>query len=65
MKPARSQTATDVVVRLKSPWAPGHFYWSLNSLDGCGSTSLSSRVGTHQIRDQSHALKIEITVTTP
>ena len=32
--------------------------WSLNKVSGCGSTSLfSSHAGTHQIRDQSHALE--------
>ena len=32
--------------------------WSLNNVSGCGSTSLfGSRAGTHQIRDQSHALE--------
>ena len=32
--------------------------WSLNNVSGCGSTSLfGSRVGTHQIRDQSRALE--------
>ena len=32
--------------------------WSLNNVSGCGSTSLfGSRVGTHQIRDQSRTLK--------
>ena len=32
--------------------------WSLNKVSGCGSTSLfGSRAGTHQIRDQSHALE--------
>ena len=32
--------------------------WSLNDVSGCDSTSLfGSRAGTHQIRDQSHALE--------
>ena len=32
--------------------------WSLSNVSGCGSTSLfGSRVGTHQIRDQSRALE--------
>ena len=32
--------------------------WSLNNVNGCGSTSLfGSRAGTHQIRDQSRALE--------
>ena len=32
--------------------------WSLNNVSGCGSTSLfGSHAGTHQIRDQSHALE--------
>ena len=32
--------------------------WSLSNVSGCGSTSLfGSRAGTHQIRDQSHALE--------
>ena len=32
--------------------------WSLSNVSGCDSTSLfGSRVGTHQIRDQSHALE--------
>ena len=34
------------------------YLWSLNKVSGCGSTSLfCSRAGTHQIRDQSHALE--------
>ena len=32
--------------------------WSLSKVSGCGSTSLfGSRVGTHQIRDQSRSLE--------
>ena len=31
--------------------------WGLNSFNGHGSTSLGSHAGTHQIRDQSHALE--------
>ena len=32
--------------------------WSLSNVSGCGSTSLfGSCAGTHQIRDQSHALE--------
>ena len=32
--------------------------WSLSNVSGCGSTSLfGSCVGTHQMRDQSHALE--------
>ena len=32
--------------------------WSLINVSGCGSTSLfGSRAGTHQMRDQSHALE--------
>ena len=52
-----SQTATGVMVRLNSPWASGH---------SCGVSIVivvmvvllfGSRAGTHQIRDQSHALE--------
>ena len=37
----RSQTATDVVVRLNSPWAPGHFCGVSIVLVVVCSTSLS------------------------
>ena len=51
-----SQTATFVVVK-QSLGSWSHL-WSLSNVSGCGSTSLfSSRAGTHQIRDQSHALE--------
>ena len=46
---------------LNSPWAPGHFHGVsivIVSHSGCGSTSLfGSHAGTHQIKDQSHALE--------
>ena len=52
-----SQTATIVVVK-QSLGSWSHL-WSLSNVSGCGSTSLlfGSRAGTHQIRDQSHALE--------
>ena len=51
-----SQTATIVVVK-QSLGSWSHL-WSLSNVSGCGSTSLfSSHAGTHQIRDQSHALE--------
>ena len=51
-----SQTATFVVVK-QSLGSWSHL-WSLSNVSGCGSTSLfGSRAGTHQIRDQSHALE--------
>ena len=52
-----SQTATMVVVK-QSLGSWSHLL-SLSSVSGCGSTSLlfGSRAGTHQIRDQSHALE--------
>ena len=50
------QTATDVVAKQSlGSWS---LLWSLNSHNGCGSTSLfGSRAGTRQIRDQSRALE--------
>ena len=54
-----------MVVRLNSLWAPGHF---------CGVTIVlvvvvvllfGSHVGTHEIRDQSHALEDRNDITTP
>ena len=50
------QIATFVVVKLSlGSWS---HLWSLSNVSGCGSTSLfGSRVGTHQIRDQSRALE--------
>ena len=51
-----SQTATIVVVK-RSLVSWSHL-WSLSNVSGCGSTSLfGSHAGTHQIRDQSHALE--------
>ena len=51
-----SQTATIVVVK-QSLGSWSHL-WSLSNVSGCGSTSLfGSHAGTHQIRDQSHALE--------
>ena len=51
-----SQTATIVVIK-QSLGSWSHL-WSLSNVSGCGSTSLfGSRAGTHQIRDQSHALE--------
>ena len=51
-----SQTATIVVIK-QSLGSWSHL-WSLSNVSGCGSTSLfSSHAGTHQIRDQSHALE--------
>ena len=50
-----SQTAAIVVVKQSlGSWS---LLRSLNSHSGCGSTSLGSHAGTHQIRDQSHALE--------
>ena len=50
------QTAAIVVVK-QSLGSWSHM-WSLSNVSGCGSTSLfGSRTGTHQIRDQSHALE--------
>ena len=50
------QTATDVVAKQSlGSWS---LLWSLNSHSGCVSTSpFGSHAGTHQIRDQSHALE--------
>ena len=51
-----SQTATIVVVK-QSLGSWSHL-WSFSNVSGCGSTSLfGSRAGTHQVRDQSHALE--------
>ena len=51
-----SQTTAIVVVK-QSLGSWSHL-WSLSNVSGCGSTSLfGSRAGTHQIRDQSHALE--------
>ena len=53
---SRYQTATGVVAK----WSLGSWShtWSLSNVSGCCSTSLfGSRVGTHQIRDQSRALE--------
>ena len=54
---SRPQTATVMVVK-QSLGSWSHL-WSLSNVSGCGSTSLlfGSRVGTHQIRDQSRALE--------
>ena len=51
-----SQTADIVVIEQSlGSWSR---LWSLSNVSGCGSTSLvGSRVGTHQIRDQSRALE--------
>ena len=53
---SRPQTAAIVVAKQSlGSWS---LLWSLKSHSGCGSTSLfGSRAGTHQIRDQSHALE--------
>ena len=54
---SRPWTATFVVAKQSlDSWS---HLWSLNSVSGCGSTSLlsGSRAGTHQIRDQSRALE--------
>ena len=52
----RPQVAA-IVVAKQSLGSWSH-WWSLSKVNGCGSTSLfSSRAGTHQIRDQSHALE--------
>ena len=54
-----SQTATIVVVK-QSLGSWSHL-WSFSNVSGCGSTCLfGSRAGTHQIRDQSHALEDRI-----
>ena len=51
-----SQTATIVVVK-QSLGSWSHL-WSFSNVSGCGSTSLfGSHAGTHQIRDQCHALE--------
>ena len=51
-----SQTAAIVVVK-QSLGSWSHM-WSHSNVSGCGSTSLfGSCAGTHQIRDQSHALE--------
>ena len=51
-----SQTATIMVVK-QSLGSWSHL-WSLSNVSGRGSTSLfGSRVGTHQIRDQSRTLE--------
>ena len=56
MKTAILKTVYMVVVK-QSLGSWSHL-WSLNNVSGCGSTSLfGSRVGTHQIRDQSRALE--------
>ena len=50
-KTNRSQTATDVVMVITESLGSWSHMWSLDSVSGCGSTSLSfygSRVGTHQ-----------------
>ena len=53
---SRPQTGIDVVAKQSlGSWS---LLWSLNNVSGCGSTSLfGSHAGTHQIRDQSHALE--------
>ena len=53
----RSQTATDMMVRLNSPWAPGHFCGVSIVLVVVVVLIFGSRAGTHQIRDKSHALE--------
>ena len=46
------------VVVIKQSLGSWSHLWSLSNVSGCGSTSLfGSRAGTHQIRDQSHALE--------
>ena len=49
----RSQTATDVVVRLNSPWAPGHICGVSIVIVVVVVLLFGSHAGTHQIRDQS------------
>ena len=52
-----SSQAADVVV-IEQSLGSWSCLWNLSNVSGCGSTSLfGSRVGTHQIRDQSHALE--------
>ena len=53
----RSQTATDVMVRLNSPWAPGHFCGVSIVMVVVVVLLFGSHVGIHLIRDQSHALE--------
>ena len=56
--PWDSQTATEVKVRPKGPWTPGH-WWSLNSLMILWLVLLcGSCVGTCRISDQSQALEV-------
>ena len=51
------QTATGMMVRLNSPWAPGHFCGVSIVIVVVVVLLFGSRAGTHQIRDQSHALE--------
>ena len=46
-----------MVLRLNSPWAPGHFCGVLIVLVVVVVLLFGSRAGTHQIRDQSRALE--------
>ena len=51
------QTATDMMVRLNSPWAPGHFCGVSIVIVVVVVLLFGSRAGTCQIRDQSCALE--------
>ena len=53
----RSQTATNVMVRLNSPWAPGHFGGVSIVIVVVVVLLFGSRAGTHQIRYQSRTLE--------
>ena len=53
----RSQTATNVMVRLNSPWAPGHFCGVSIVIVVVVVLLFGSHAETHQIRDQSRTLE--------
>ena len=53
----RSQTATDVLVRLSSPWTPGHFCGVSVVIVVVVVLLFGSHAGTHQTRDQSRTLE--------
>ena len=51
------QTATDMMVKLNSPWTPGHFCGVPIVIVVVVVLLFGSHAGTHQIRDHSHALE--------
>ena len=53
----RSQTATNVMVRLNSPWVPGHFGGVSKVIVIVVVLLFGSRAETHQIRDRSRTLE--------